>query len=205
MDDIVTRVHEISHSQNIHGDLELHMIGGFLDKNRFSQELCLQLLSKLFHIYQLSFNIFLIANLAAFNRQLVNIHLLTACVCELNNTIRGNTNWPLLYGVGVNVKTGEIFPASFHEKGPEIPLRSTRYFTGQHDMIDIYDTQTSILKIGPFNYKPMRGVDLWLSQDDNFILEVWVQKKCFLPNLSIYCCSIFLLLLKLSHLILLKT
>jgi protein N-terminal asparagine amidohydrolase len=28
-----------------------------------------------------------------------------------------------------------------------------------------------MLRIGPFNYEPLRGVDLWLSQTDEFILQ----------------------------------
>lgn len=31
---------------------------------------------------------------------------------------------------GVNVKTGEIFPATFPDKGPELALRSARHLTG---------------------------------------------------------------------------
>lgn len=28
-----------------------------------------------------------------------------------------------------------------------------------------------MLRIGPFNYDPLRGVDLWLAQSDEFILQ----------------------------------
>lgn len=38
-------------------------------------------------------------------------------------------------------------------------------------MLDIYDSQLGMLRIGPFNYDPVRGVDLWLSQPDEFILQ----------------------------------
>jgi protein N-terminal asparagine amidohydrolase len=96
----------------------------------------------------------------------------TACICRLNNSLRGNINWPVIYGIGVNVKTGDVFPATFPDKGPDIPLRSARHFTGCHEMLDIYDTNMGLLRIGPFNYRPMRGVDLWLSQNDEFILQV---------------------------------
>lgn len=34
---------------------------------------------------------------------------------------------------GVNIKSGEIFPATFPDKGPELPLRSARHFTGCHE------------------------------------------------------------------------
>lgn len=43
----------------------------------------------------------------------MEIDLTQACVGELNTILRGETNWPIIYGVGVNIKTGEIFPASF--------------------------------------------------------------------------------------------
>jgi hypothetical protein len=38
-------------------------------------------------------------------------------------------------------------------------------------VLDIYDSQLGMLRIGPFNYDPVRGVDLWLSQSDEFILQ----------------------------------
>lgn len=28
-----------------------------------------------------------------------------------------------------------------------------------------------MLRIGPFNYDPLRGVDLWLAQSDEFLLQ----------------------------------
>lgn len=38
-------------------------------------------------------------------------------------------------------------------------------------VLDIYDTTVGLLRIGPFNYEPLRGVDLWLDQSDDFILQ----------------------------------
>lgn len=112
---------------------------------------------------------------------------MTACVCEMNNCLRGNTNWPVVYGVGVNVKNSELFPATFHDRSPAISLRSTRMYTGLQEMIDIYDTQLGLVKIGPFNYKPMRGVELWLTQPDAVILQV--SQLCVLLEcvLTLYC------------------
>ncbi|CAG2103664.1 unnamed protein product [Medioppia subpectinata] len=134
------------------GHFELHLVGGFNDPRRLSEDIVLALLY-------------------AYHKQAVNIDLMSACVCKLNNSLRGNTNWPIVYGIGVNVKTGEFFAATFTDKGPDISLRSARYYTGCHEMLDIYDTTMGLLRIGPFNYRPMRGVDLWLSQDDDFILK----------------------------------
>ncbi|CAN8002294.1 unnamed protein product [Ixodes hexagonus] len=131
---------------------EVYIVGGFLDRRGYSENLANQLLY-------------------AFHKQPVNLHLVTACICELNNVLRGNLNWPTIYGIGVNIKSGEIFPATFPDKGPELPLRSARQFTGCHEMSDIYDCSLGMMRIGPFNYEPMRGVDLWLSQNDDFILQ----------------------------------
>lgn len=49
----------------------------------------------------------------SFHKLPIEIDLTQACVGESNTTLRGETNWPIIYGVGVNIKTGEIFPASF--------------------------------------------------------------------------------------------
>jgi protein N-terminal asparagine amidohydrolase len=38
-------------------------------------------------------------------------------------------------------------------------------------VLDIYDCSLGLLRIGPFNYEPLRGVDLWLEQSDDFILQ----------------------------------
>ncbi|GIY64757.1 protein N-terminal asparagine amidohydrolase [Caerostris darwini] len=150
------------------GRLELHMIGGFLDPRHYSEELAIQLLY-------------------AFHKQPLNIHLVTACICELNNTLRGNVNWPVIYGIGLNIKNGEIFPATFPDKGPDFPLRCARYFTGCYEMLDIYDCHLGMLRIGPYNYEPLRGVDLWLSQNDEFILQHLstspdVEPQAFVPQ-----------------------
>lgn len=49
-----------------------------------------------------------------------------------------------------------------------------------------------MLRIGPFNYDPLRGVDLWLSQPDEFILQHLstspdVEPAHFVMQVIIYC------------------
>ncbi|XP_023230791.1 protein N-terminal asparagine amidohydrolase-like [Centruroides sculpturatus] len=148
---LVRRVEDLSLSAP-EGRLELHIVGGFLDSRNYSEQLAIQLLY-------------------AFHKQPLNIHLITACICELNNSLRGNINWPVIYGIGINVKSGEIFPATFPDKGPDLQLRCARHFTGCYDMIDTYDYNLGVMRIGPFNYEPMRGINLWLSQSDDFLLQ----------------------------------
>lgn len=48
-----------------------------------------------------------------------------------------------------------------------------------------------MLRIGPFSYDPLRGVDLWLEQSDDFILQHLsttpnVEPPHFVMHVSIY-------------------
>ncbi|CAG0884174.1 unnamed protein product [Darwinula stevensoni] len=148
---LVQRVQELSLGYP-EGRLELHLVGGFHDSRGISEDIATQLLY-------------------AFHKLPMEIDLVLLCVGELNSTIRGGIHWPIIYGIAVNVKTGEIFPATFPEKGPDMPLRNARHFTGGHQILDIYDANLGLMRIGPFNYEPLRGVDLWLQQSDDFILQ----------------------------------
>jgi len=76
-------------------------------------------------------------------------------------------------GVGVNGKTGVSFPAKFSDKGPDMDLRTARTLAGgqQVGMLNIYNSITEELTIGPFSYSPMRAVDIWLQMPDQFLLD----------------------------------
>jgi len=91
--------------------------------------------------------------------------------------------WPIVYGIGVNVKTGEIFPATFPDKGPDMALRSTRQFTGNVQLMDLYDTSNGVLRVGPIHYPPSRGIELWLEQaDDILVAHLSFAPEAELPN-----------------------
>ncbi|XP_075224228.1 N-terminal amidohydrolase 1 [Lycorma delicatula] len=134
------------------GRLQLQLIGGFSDSRHYSEELFYNLMTE-------------------FHKQPIEFELTLACIGELNTTIRSGLQCPIIFGAGVNIKTGEIFPASFPDKGPEPALRNARNLTGSQQILDIYDCNLGLLRIGPFNYDPMRGVDLWLEQPDEIILQ----------------------------------
>ena len=44
---------------------------------------------------------------------------------------------PLVTGLGLNLRTGEMFPAMFSDKGPDMDLRLARTLTGG-DKVSIY-------------------------------------------------------------------
>jgi protein N-terminal asparagine amidohydrolase len=52
-----------------------------------------------------------------------------------------------------------------------VPRPSVPLLTVAFQVLDIYDCSLGLLRIGPFNYEPLRGVDLWLEQSDDFILQ----------------------------------
>ncbi|XP_029006330.1 protein N-terminal asparagine amidohydrolase [Betta splendens] len=136
---------------NEEGRLEVHLVGGFNDESKTSHKLSLNIL-------------------AAFHKQKEDIHLETCCITEMNDVVVDGTHRPIVYGIGVDVKKGDVFPASFSYKGPAEELRSARTFTGGQ-MADIYDSSQGYVKIGPCKWSPNLDIAIWLSQDDDTILK----------------------------------
>ncbi|KAG8145578.1 hypothetical protein E2320_012093 [Naja naja] len=134
------------------GRLELHLVGGFCDDRRLSQRLTSQLLR-------------------AFDRLLDNVYLMTFCVTELNDRQENGRHLPYIYGIAANVKTGEIFHATFPDRGPDEDMRSARVLSGAK-MISIYDSKKKQLCIGPYYWMPFPHVDFWLEQSNQSILQV---------------------------------
>lgn len=133
------------------GRLELHLVGGFNDDSKTSHNLSLNIL-------------------AAFQKQKEHVHLETCCITEMNDMVVNGTHRPVVYGIGVNVKTGDVFPSSFTYKGPAEQLRSARTFAGGQ-MADIYDSSRGLVKIGPCKWSPNLEIAFWLSQNDATILK----------------------------------
>ncbi|XP_072275103.1 protein N-terminal asparagine amidohydrolase isoform X2 [Pyxicephalus adspersus] len=133
------------------GRLELHIVGGFNDERQLSKNLSHQLLR-------------------AFDNQAEEIHLVTFCVTELNDTMDNGIHLPIIYGL-VNVKTGEIFKAKFQDHQPDEDLRLAYTLTGGH-MVNIYDAKTEQLNIGPYSWTPLPNIDFWLEQEDQQILQI---------------------------------
>ncbi|KAM9769849.1 protein N-terminal asparagine amidohydrolase isoform 2-T2 [Menidia menidia] len=133
------------------GRFELHLVGGFIDDSETSHKLSLNIL-------------------AAFQKQKEDIHLETCCITEMNDILDNGTHRPIVYGIGVNVKTGDVFPASFTHKGPAEELRSARTFTGG-EMADIYDSSHGLVRVGPCKWSSNLDIAFWLSQSDEVILK----------------------------------
>ena len=68
--------------------------------------------------------------LETLHKNRTDLDLITCCIGDLSTLNRNGIAWPAIYGVGVNVKTGEIFPAQFTDKGPDLDIRNARTLTG---------------------------------------------------------------------------
>ncbi|OWF40345.1 protein N-terminal asparagine amidohydrolase-like [Mizuhopecten yessoensis] len=147
--DMIRLVKGMAHSS---GRLQLHLIGGFCDDSSTSAELSIK-------------------TLEAFHDNEDDIHLETCCITDLNSIKKKDIPFPNIYGIAVDIKTGEISRASFADHGPDQPLRSARHFTGSEEVINIYDPKRNILTIGPFNYSTMDEIDLLCGLPKNFIRE----------------------------------
>lgn len=116
------------------------------------------------------------------------IHLTLACVGELNTSERNGILWPIVYGAGINLRSGEIFPATFTDKGPDETIRFANVLSGSQkvlssinillylpwkffQMIDLYNTNTGLLEIGPFDYVYANSISFYLKSTDEFILQ----------------------------------
>lgn len=95
--------------------LELSVFGGYMDERMYSEKLTLNLL-QFFHQLQ------------------VRIKLKMACVGLTNTRFKDGINWPIVYGIVVNLRADcSISPAFFGLKarGPSLALRSARLFCNQ--------------------------------------------------------------------------
>jgi len=154
-DSLTTMIQRIqSLSYHYEGRLQLHLIGGFSDNRRISHNLSIALLQMM-------------------HKNRIEMDLETCCIGDLCTLHRNGIAWPIVYGIGVNVKTGDIFPAQFTDKGPDMDIRYARTLTGGDNvgLLEIYDCSREELRIGPFSYEPMRAVDIWLQQSDEFLLQ----------------------------------
>jgi len=116
------------------GQLNIHIIGGYLDEKETSKELTCEILEACHNRHEL-------------------ITLRSLCVLSKNTEFFADKPRPILYGIAVEVHGGYCFPAKFMYKGPEIPLRTARLFRGSPDTLNIYDCNHYELQIGPFGYK----------------------------------------------------
>lgn len=116
------------------GRLELTLAGGFSDSRNLSVKVSERLLSE-------------------FNKVPLDIHLMYAVITDLNTVMKGDIAFPVILGLGVDMKTREIFPATFTDRGPDYPLRNVQRACNWRVIFPcIYDFKIRRVVINSFDY-----------------------------------------------------
>jgi hypothetical protein len=154
-------------------EMEVHMVGGYLDSNGTSQELSTWLLQ-------------VFSKLALKYRDWIHMKISTAAISCMNSTstTEHDTTTPVGRGLGIETSSGRVFlvnsPIPTHLQGPAIYLRSARAFskttttTEQEDYLQVIhdSTQNGELVIEPFYYEPFEEMELLLKLPDEILLQV---------------------------------
>eukprot|EP00794_Sanderia_malayensis_P020035 gene20035-22000_t len=115
--------------------IDVHIVGGFADEHGTSDKVLATILFELCNcLPHASFNI------------------KTACVSTQNNRVIDGKNVPIIYGIGVDIDSGDIFPARFSYKGPSEVLRHARFLGNDKKMQNVYNTVDDTFVIQPFVY-----------------------------------------------------
>jgi hypothetical protein len=164
-------------------EMELHMVGGYLDKEGTSQQLSTALINR--------FN-----DLAHKYQSKLRISLSTAAISCLNNNETDESNKPRSRGLGIDTRTGQVFPVKKalppHLEGPALELRSARAFAAAQDDGDGDDDELSNnnnnnsclsvihdkmcadgeIRIQPFQYQQQEELNVLLTVSDDVLLMV---------------------------------
>ncbi|CAH1970861.1 unnamed protein product [Acanthoscelides obtectus] len=148
----------------------IYLVGGYSDPRGLSEEIFVGILETLQKVHQ-------------------EMHLQLACIGDANTVLKDDKPWPKVYGAAVNIDTGEVFPSTFAEKGPDEILRGVKILVGSSNIMNIYENSSGMVKIGPFFYKMPRGIEHWLEETDEAILRKSstspdVEPSCFVPNIK---------------------
>uniref|UniRef100_A0A914URZ4 Protein N-terminal asparagine amidohydrolase n=1 Tax=Plectus sambesii TaxID=2011161 RepID=A0A914URZ4_9BILA len=128
---------------------DLWLFGGFTDAKGYSSETSSLLL-------------------AEFHKASISIDLQVACITKLNTAMRDGQPVPRITGVAICLKSGQVVPAIFADRGPDLPLRMTSCTEG---MRNVYDYERSVMSIQPFLYWPISRAGRLLSMSDEWFLQ----------------------------------
>lgn len=165
-------------------EMELHMVGGFLDKEGTSQQLSTSLVERF-------------SDLAEKYRDRVRISLSTAAIScmnnnnssddENNNDVKGGGSGPVNRGLGIDTRTGQVFAVKSalpaHLEGPAVELRSARASfcceessescpSSRKKLAVIHDASSEHIRVEPFSYKADPEWNVLLKVSDQVLLNV---------------------------------
>ena len=150
-------------------EMELHLVGGYLDKNGTSRKLSNSLIAKF-------------SDLADKYQGRIRISLSTAAISCMNTSSEEPA--PRSRGLGIDTRTGEVFPIHSslpkNLEGPGLEIRSARAFARMSQRgpqsaslhcIHDRDSLEGHVKVQPFRYEPIPAMNALLTIPDNILLQ----------------------------------
>ncbi|XP_042873952.1 protein N-terminal asparagine amidohydrolase-like [Penaeus japonicus] len=153
---MVEKIHRIEEDTS---DLELFVVGGYQpeegsrEAKRKESELLSLKIVRMFSHHKCTFNLAL------------------WCTGRLNTRIGEDGPIPIVYGVGVDMANGFLFPAHFTSHEPNLPLRSASRWVSDGMLCDLYDHQNGTICIEPFHYTNMDVFSYYVNLPDKVLLK----------------------------------
>lgn len=146
-------------------EMELHIAGGYLDKEGTSQGLS----TSLVHSF---------SRIADKYQGKLKISLSTAAISSMNNS--NDNDGPRSRGLALNTHTGEVTPVTTalpsELDGPAMEVRSARLWSSSHrvqpELAVIHTTAQDGITIHPFHYQARPQLDVLLKVPDPVLLKV---------------------------------
>lgn len=151
----ISTINKLLSSNSEVGNLELYILGGFIDKKKYSEKIFSGILFACTQVKE-------------------SIELRLACTYSVNNNYHNGKNHPLFLGTVVDINTLEIIIVTkITHRGPDLMLREVRLLYGNMDgMFNIYDSKEGCVYTSPFTFEPIWVADKLLSLPDEHYLEV---------------------------------
>lgn len=141
-------------------ELDLHIMGGFNDRDGTSRKISNWLFS-------------LLADIASEERDYMITNLRTCAISFMNDDGQGA---PIGRGLGICTRTGDVFLASCDESaaGPDGILRSIRLWSrdrSDRHLEVIHEETSNMIKVSPFRFRPFPELQHMLTLPDHELLK----------------------------------
>lgn len=150
---------ELSYASDNMVKLDVHIMGGFNDRDSTSQEISAWFMD-------------LLARIAQEKSHIMKITLKTCAITAMNDN---GFECPIGRGFGIDTRSGDVFLAKVEEEvaGPEVTLRSIRLFASSVDkrLSVIHSSRSDAVTILPFIFNSFGSIDKLLKLPDNVLLR----------------------------------
>lgn len=149
-------------------EMDIHILGGFVDEEGHSQKIS----NWLMH---------LLADIASEEVDSIQMRLQTCAISSMNDN---GFQCPVGRGLAVHLATGRVFlaKASPQVVGPQMSLRNARLWSAggpqTHSLHVMHTTTSNDIIISPFAFQALPGMDKLMSLPDEILLEYTSTSPC---------------------------